>query len=344
MPTYRIDGWMFMDSYQAHQVPEIVEQFGHYQIAVKNRSTRTVYQYRRDLIIFLRYLKLRRAGFDPADEDLNGDTDVSDLPRDVILGVTREDILAFIVYTANDRGNKADSRARKLSCLRTFYKYCYDRGYIENNPAKEIDSPQIKPALPKFLTLEESLALLDAVRNDSESKSRERDYAILTIFLNCGLRLSELDGINLNDLDSELRSLRVIGKGSKERVVYLNSACRDAISVYLKVRADIPDIKDKNALFISRQRRRISIQMIQKIVEKYLKAAGLEHKHYSTHKLRHTAATLMYRTGQVDIRTLKDILGHEQLNTTQIYTHVSNEQMEEAMNLNPLADVKLQKK
>ncbi|MBQ4575416.1 MAG: tyrosine recombinase XerC [Clostridia bacterium] len=327
-----------------HQVPEIIEQFGNYQIAVKNRSVRTVYQYRQDLTIFLRYLKLRRAGIDPADAELTEEIDISDIPRQTILSVTREDILAFIVYTANSRGNKADSRARKLSCLRTFYKYCYDRGYIENNPAKEIDSPQVKPALPKFLTLEESLALLEAVRNDSESKSRERDYAILTLFLNCGMRLSELDGINLSDLDPDLRSLRVLGKGSKERVVYLNPACRDALTVYLKVRANIPDIKDKNALFISRLRRRMSIQMIQKMVEKYLKAAGLEHKHYSTHKLRHTAATLMYRTGQVDIRTLKDILGHEQLNTTQIYTHVSNEQMEEAMNLNPLADIKQKKK
>ena len=185
------------------------------------------------------------------------------------------------------------------------------------------------------------MELLNAVKEDTASQTRERDYAILTLFLNCGLRLSELCGINLNDLDREITVLRVLGKGSKERMVYLNTACADAIKTYLVVRAKDGQIKDKNALFISsRQHNRISPKTVQWLVKKYLSNAGLGQKHYSTHKLRHTAATLMYRTGKVDVRVLKDILGHEQLNTTQIYTHVSDDSMREAMAENPLSGLK----
>ena len=192
-----------------------------------------------------------------------------------------------------------------------------------------------------MLTLEESLALLHAVEEDKDSPYRLRDYAILTLFLNCGMRVSELAGINLSDLDSNLLSMRVVGKGSKERIIYLNDACRRALSDYLAERTGerYAKIKDK-ALFLSRLEQRISVKTIQAMVYKYLRLAGLESKHYSVHKLRHTAATLMYQSGHVDVRVLKEILGHEQLNTTQIYTHVSNQAMEMAMEQNPLSEEK----
>ena len=213
-------------------------------------------------------------------------------------------------------------------------------GLSSENPAINIDTPAQKKRLPKHLTLEESVALLDAVNSDAESKHRERDYCIITLFLNCGMRLSELTGISLSDLDPELRSLRVIGKGNKERIIYLNDSCRDALRSYIAVRARDGEIKDKNALFISRFHKRMSNQTVQWMVYKYLDAAGLGYKNFSTHKLRHTAATLMYQSGEVDVRVLKDILGHEQLNTTQIYTHVSDSAMETAMTKNPLANLK----
>ena len=215
---------------------------------------------------------------------------------------------------------------------------------MEKNPAIDMEAPKKRQSLPKFLSMDESVALLEAVENDVESKFKERDYCIITLFLNCGMRLSELVGINLNDLDRELRSLRVIGKGNKERIVYLNDACRDALTTYILIRkSDKYRSVNTNALFISKQYKRISNKTVQWLVYKYLTLAGLDYKHYSTHKLRHTAATLMYQTGKVDVRVLKEILGHEQLNTTQIYTHVSNKGMQDAINNNPLANIKSKK-
>lgn len=209
---------------------------------------------------------------------------------------------------------------------------------LEENPAANIESPKQKQALPKFLSLDESLLLLEAVKNDTSSKTRIRDYAIVTLFLNCGMRVSELVGIDLNDVDRELRSMTVTGKGNKQRIVYLNEACRQALGEYRAERLSDKHIKaDTPALFLSNREQRISVKTVQWLVYKYLDLAGLESKHYSVHKLRHTAATLMYQSGNVDVRVLKDILGHEQLNTTQIYTHVSNRSMEEAMAHNPLS-------
>jgi site-specific recombinase XerD len=250
------------------------------------------------------------------------------------------------MYVSNDRGNKASARARKLSAIKAFYKYvCTKRHLMDKNPAIDIESPKKRQTLPKFLSVEESLSLLSAVENDKESKTRERDYAIITLFLNCGMRLSELCGINLNDMDKDMHSLRVLGKGAKERIVYLNDACKSALSRYLEIRLS-EKYKAVNvpALFISKQNKRISNKTVQWLVYKYLTLAGLDYKHYSTHKLRHTAATLMYQTGKVDVRVLKEILGHEQLNTTQIYTHVSNKGMQDAIDNNPLANIKRQKK
>ena len=243
------------------------------------------------------------------------------------------------MYADGVRGNMAAAKSRKLSSIKGFFKYLHvKRMMLESNPAINIETPKRKQALPKFLSMEESIMLLEAVKNDKESKSRVRDYAIITLFLNCGMRVSELVGVDLNDVDRDLRSLTVTGKGNKQRIVYLNSACKQALADYYAERLGEKHVHtESKALFLSNRDQRISVKTVQWLVYKYLELAGLESKHYSVHKLRHTAATLMYQTGEVDVRVLKDILGHEQLNTTQIYTHVSNRSMEEAMERNPLS-------
>ncbi|MBR6514881.1 MAG: tyrosine recombinase XerC [Clostridia bacterium] len=318
------------------KMPEAVEQYCSYCRSSKNRSLKTVSEYEHDLLTFFRYILAAKSG-DISEENIK-QTDISRITIEDIGKITKEDIYRYMDYLTKHRKNSATTRARKLSSLKGFFKYlCVVRNSIEVNPCDNMEGPRVKNKLPKFLTLEESLALLSAVENDTESKHRERDYCILTLFLNCGMRLSELTGISLPDLDREYRSLRVLGKGNKERIIYLNDACADALKKYIAVRARDGEPKDKNALFISRNHRRISNQMVQKIVYKYLDMADLGYKKCSVHKLRHTAATLMYQTGRVDVRVLKDILGHEQLNTTQIYTHVSDKSMEEAMRQNPLS-------
>ena len=322
------------------ELPKLVRDFIAYKRTVQGRAQKTMDEYALDLRTFFRYLIIKRSGADPrelTDEEFSG-VDITGVDISFINSVTSQEIYDFLYYTLNSRSNQWSARARKLSALKGFYKYLTVSTHLtDNDPTKNIEGPQKKKSLPKFLTLSESERLLEAVRADTLSKTKERDYAILVLFLNCGIRLSELVGINLSDIDREMESLRVIGKGSKERLIYLNDACRDALIAYLRVRAADEQIKDKNALFLSSRHSRISNKTVQWLVYKYLEAAGLEHKHFSTHKLRHTAATLMYQSGNVDVRVLKDILGHEQLNTTQIYTHVSDESMKRAIAANPLA-------
>lgn len=325
--------------------PDILIEYSQYLRVIKNRSVRTVEQYQNDLVLFLCFVKAKLEGLSTEPDDYVK-VDISGVDAAFLSRVRSEHIYSFLSYVADKRGNKAGARARKLTAIKSFFKYLtVTVRVVKDNPAKDIDAPSQRPALPKFLSLEEALSLLQAVKDDPETTTRERDYAILTLFLNCGMRLSELVGLNLSDFDKELSCVRVLGKGSKERMVYLNDACRAAILDYIPIRNSDTQIKDKNALFIStRQHNRISNKTVQWLVKKYLGLAGLENKHYSTHKLRHTAATLMYRTGKVDVRVLKDILGHEQLNTTQIYTHVSDESMRSAMMQNPLSSVNLEQK
>lgn len=327
------------------EIPEVLKGFKSYKLTIQNRSLKTVEEYLLDLDLFFRYVIAKRHALPLEGEEFEN-ISIENIDLDFVKTVTTDEIYEFFNYTVEYRHNKAKSRARKLSAIKSFFKYLSNRKYISDNPAINIESPSIgNKSLPKYLSVDESLSLLQAIEGDLESKTRTRDYAIVTLFLNCGMRLSELVGISLNDIDRDLRSLRVIGKGSKERVVYLNDACKDALQAYLKVRAtdNQIQIKDKNALFLSSRHQRISNKTVQYVVYKYLRLAGLEYKHFSTHKLRHTAATLMYQSGKVDVRVLKDILGHEQLNTTQIYTHVSDESMEKAMSNNPLSSVKKQK-
>ena len=317
----------------------VVREFASYKTVIQGCSQRTAEQYLIDLRTFFRYLICEGDAKILHDPEAFMAITVESVDLDFLRNVTTDQIYDFLLYADSERENQTAAKARKLAAIRALFKFLVNqRGYLTDNPAANIDSPKKKKALPKFLSLEEARALLSAVLNDPDSRNRERDYAIITLFLNCGMRVGELVGINLQDIDPALRSVRVLGKGNKERIIYLNEACRDALGEYLAIRRGekYASCTDR-ALFLSNRMGRLSIQGVQVTVQKYLKMAGLESRHYSVHKLRHTAATLMYQSGEVDIRVLKDILGHEQLNTTQIYTHVSNRNMEDAMRHNPLS-------
>ena len=318
--------------------PPVIRDFLTYNETIRGKSSRSVEGYFLDLQTFFRYILLVR-GLVPKGVEFEKIT-IEKVDIELIKTVTVSDLYAFLVFCKEERQNGAASRARKTSTLRIFFKYLSVQTHqLDNNPAELLESPKVKQALPKHLTLEDSLELLNSV----EGPYKERDYCILTLFLNCGLRLSELCALNLSSISGD-GTLTVVGKGNKERMVYLNSACLDAIAKYLAVRPNegVP-ATDKNALFISRNKRRISPKTVQHIVKTYLEKSGLGNMGYSTHKLRHTAATLMYQHGNVDIRVLKDILGHANLGTTQIYTHVSNTQIKQAVDSNPLANVKVKK-
>lgn len=325
----------------ASEFSSLIQEYASYKLSIQGCSKKTVGEYLLDLRTFFRFLIARKRDVDPASEEFT-QIDVRGIGLPEIKEINAEDIYDFLFYTNQERGNQWAARSRKLSAIRSLYKYLVvRRHYLDHNPAADIDTPKPKKTLPKVLSLEESLRLLQAVEDDRESPYRVRDFAILTLFLNCGMRVSELVGINLADVDAEFRSMRVTGKGNKERIVYLNEACAQALAAYMEERKSpkYASVRDR-ALFLSRLEQRMSVKTVQAMVYKYLERAGLEAKHYSVHKLRHTAATLMYQSGHVDVRVLKEILGHEQLNTTQIYTHVNNRNMEEAMTQNPLASHK----
>lgn len=323
------------------EFPRVVREFASYKTSIQGCSQKTVEEYLLDLRTFFRYLLAKDQGIHP-DSDEFVEIDISKIDIDYIRAIRTEQIYDFLLYTGNVRKNMWASKSRKLSAIKGLFKFLtVKRGYLEENPAANIESPKRKKTLPKFLSLEESKLLLDTVRNDVSSKSRLRDLCMITLFLNCGMRLSELVGLNLSDIEREFSYIRVVGKGSKERIIYLNGACKHVLSEYL-INDRLTEKKRRlaeRAVFLSNRDTRISNKTVQAMVYKYLDASGLGSKHYSVHKLRHTAATLMYQSGNVDIRVLKDILGHEQLNTTQIYTHVSDKNMMNAMNENPLADI-----
>lgn len=323
--------------------PRLLQNFVRHKIAIEGCSERTAAEYLLDLRTFFRYLLATERGI-PTDGEEFSAIDLKPVDIAFVLGIDREAVVDFLSYAAAERGNEKASRARKLSALKSFFRYvsALDSRYAEFDPTKNIKSPRKDQHLPKYLTETEAVALLQSILDDEQSRDRKRDFAIVTLFLNCGMRLSELVGINLSDIDRELRSLRVFGKGAKERIVYLNEACRSALLSYLEVRAGLTPLpSDADALFLSNRDTRISNKTVQYIVYKYLDKAGLSQRGLSVHKLRHTAATLMYQSGAVDVRVLKDILGHAQLNTTQIYTHLSNRSMEDAMTKNPLSGLRL---
>lgn len=325
-----------MNSKYILEAPEVIKDFLGYMQNIKGKSQKTVDEYYLDLRTFFRYIKILK-GLEKTDAEFEN-INISDIDISLIKTITLTDIYSFMDYAIRDRHNGTKTRSRKTSSIKSFFSYLANkRCLIATNPAEELEVPKTKKSLPKFLTLEQSIELLNSV----DGKFKERDYCILTIFLNCGLRLSELVGLNCNDINFNDNVLTVTGKGNKQRIVYLNDACVDAIKNYLKVRPN--DTKEKNALFISHLNKRMGNQAVQNVVYKYLKKIGLDGNGYSVHKLRHTAATLMYRHGDVDIRVLQEMLGHENLGTTEIYTHLSNEQLEKAAQSNPLSKVKNKK-
>ena len=315
--------------------PRILREFLTYIDTIKGRSKNTAYAYYADLRTYFRFLKVYR-GIVPEPKNFYSsnynkalqaisDIPINDVSIELIADVTLEDLYEYMAYLNRARNNHARSRARKVSSLRAFYGYLYNKAkVIDHNPAAELETPKIGKTLPKYLDIDDSMALLNAV----EGKNAQRDYLILTLFLNCGLRLSELVGINLSDIRGN--TLTVVGKGNKQRTIYLNDACKKALDAYLAVRPR-DKVKDRNALFLSRNKERLGQRSVQNIVKKYLKLAGLDAKKYSPHKLRHTAATLMYKHGNVDIRILQEILGHSNLSTTEIYTHLDDDTLRDAI-------------
>lgn len=314
-------------------LPPLMQDFLRNIFVVKNKSTLTVDEYCLDLKMFFKFLK-RERGLVPSSVNFD-DISIKDIDLEFIKTITLNDAYMFLSYCRDERKNDAAARARKVSSIRAFFKYLsVQQKLLENNPMEELETPKKKKSNPKYLTLDESLKLLSVV----DGKFKERDYCIIVLFLNCGMRLSELVSINYRDIrDND--TITITGKGNKERVVYLNQACLDAIKNYMAVRP-VEGVKDKDALFLSSRLQRISPKTVQHIVYENLEKAGLEGRGLSTHKLRHTAATLMYQYGDVDVLVLKDILGHENLGTTEIYTHIVDEQLKNAANKNPLANVK----
>lgn len=318
------------------EAPPILRDFLVYHETIQGHSRRTVDEYYLDLRNFFRFLKQNKNP--DARNVLLDDISIDDVDLSLVQDITLTDIYSYMNYLSRDRGLNNTSRARKVATIRSFYKYLTNKAkLLDTNPVQDLDSPRLKKSLPKYLNLDESLELLDSV----DGKNAIRDYCILTLFLNCGLRISELVGLNKTDVRGD--QLRVLGKGNKERMLYLNDACQRALKDWLTER-DSLTLLDQNALFITLQnRRRISTAAVHKLVKKHLAAAGLDSTQYSSHKLRHTAATLMLQNG-VDVRTLQEVLGHDHLNTTQIYTHVDNEDLRTAAKANPLGSIRQRKK
>ena len=317
---------------QFSECPALIKDFLNYYGSIKERANSTVQAYYRDLKIFFLYILEKQ---EVISKDENDYKSLNKLTLDIIKSITRDDVIQYLYYRKKEINNSPATRSHHLTVLRKYFNYMYSyKKVIDTNPLENISNPKKKKSLPKHLTLDESLKLLNSVNTNFTT----RDYCILTFFLNCGFRLSELVSINVTDIRNN-GEVKILGKGNKERVVFLNNACIKALKDYLSERSEIENLIDREALFVSRKtRKRLTPRAVEKIVSKCLVSAGLGNKGYSTHKLRHTAATLMYQNG-TDVRALQEVLGHSSLETTQIYTHVANEQVKDAVKNNPLADV-----
>ena len=318
--------------------PMFLNDYLTYMDVIRGKAKRTVTEYYNDCTLFLRWLQCvqqKQPVSEAGEQHISGIT-VSDLEK-----VTVSVLYDYIRYLRDVRGNTPRSVARRLSAVRSLFKYLVKtKGMLTVDPCQNLELPTVKKGLPRYLTLDESRRMLEQAE-ERESNDPLRDYCIVTLFLNCGFRLAELVGMNVGDVDFYNRQVRVLGKGSKERIVYLNNACLSALQDYINARENPPE--EPNALFLSRNHRRISRRRVQQIVEQTLAAAGLAGRGLSTHKLRHTAATLMYQHGGADMLTLKEILGHQSISTTEIYTHLSSEKRQDAIDSNPLAGEKRKK-
>jgi site-specific recombinase XerD len=312
--------------------PDFLGQFFTYQRVILMKSEKTSETYFYDLRLFLRFLKRLRSGDNkiPLEE-----IDIKDITAADLDKVTKLEVLEYLNFVAAERGNNARTRKRKLASLKTLFKCLYkDLALISKNDVKDLDYPKLPSSVPKYLSLDESRRLLQSF--SAEEKNFIRDYCIVTLFINCGMRLSELTGLNLQSVDLDERTLRLLGKGNKERIIHINDACAFALSDYFAVRPE----SDSDALFLSRNHRRITNRRVEQIIDNALKECGLDGRGLSVHKLRHTAATLMYQYGKADPILLKEILGHKSVSTTEIYTHINSESINKAMDDNPLANIK----
>ncbi|MBE7030375.1 MAG: tyrosine recombinase XerC [Ruminococcaceae bacterium] len=317
-------------------IPQVLRDYLNFMTVIKGKSANTVKEYYYDLRLFLRFIQCKF--LNQFCDDFNT-VDITNFDSGILQQITLSDLYEFMAYINNRRSDNDNYRARKVASIKSFFNYLSVKAnLITDNPALHLDTPKIKRRMPRYLSLEQSADLLKAI----DGKFKQRDFAIFVIFLTCGLRLSELVGINLRDIDFEKQTLRVIGKGNKERILFLNDLCMNAIRSYLEVRpTEGVAYDDRNALFLSAQRRRISNRAVEINVKKYFQAAGIDPERYSPHKLRHTAATIMYKEGNVDIRTLQELLGHASLSTTQLYTHIKNEDLKQAADNNPLGKMNL---
>ncbi|CAC9930209.1 phage integrase, SAM-like domain protein [Aedoeadaptatus coxii] len=313
----------------------IVDDYLNYLKAARGRSESTVKEYYYDIRQFLRYMRIRKEHLKVENLD---EVSIEDVDIELLETIKKSDIYAYISYLDSTRGNSGRTKFRKISSVRSFFDYLtYKIELLDKNPTENIDMPKIERSLPVYLTLEEAVHLLNTVENSKQKEIyRLRDYAITTLFLNCGLRLSELANLNIADLNKD-NTLRIMGKGSKERLVYLNGSVQEALRGYLRKRNQLE--VDQDALFLSMRKNRMSNRSIQHMLEKHLKAAGFDTRKYTVHKLRHTAATLMYQYGNEDLKSLQEILGHESVSTTQIYTHVNLEDIRYTMSQNPLSNM-----
>ena len=327
--------------------PDFLNDFLDYSSTILNKSPNTIKECNYDIAHFLKFIKFKYKMTEVKDEEEIKNIIINDLTLDTIKKITLQDIHSFLAYLKTTYSSKPATLARKTASIRVFFKYlCNKMKLIPINPAQDLESPKLEKRLPKYLTLDQSRNLIETTSNPNSvghgnHDNSERNLAMITLLLNCGMRLSELVGINISDIDFENEKLNVIGKGNKERTIYLNKACMKAIKNYLAVRPrDGVKFNSRDALFLSEQKKRISNRTVQYIVKQELKLAGIDKADkYSVHKLRHTAATLMYKYGNVDIRALQELLGHESISTTEIYTHVDNEQIRNAVENNPLSDL-----
>lgn len=319
--------------------PYYVEDFLTNLKVIKDRADRTEEAYYIDIRTFLRYLKIKHKAVSKDTEWT--EISIDDVPIEWIEAFTLNDAYVYLKFLKDDRKNETATRARKTSALKQFFAYLHKKAkLIDENPLQDLELPRVKNKLPVYMSLEESIKLLESI----DSKNRERDYCIILLFLNCGMRLSELVGLDLKDYSRDNKTLRVLGKGNKERIVYLNDSCVEALNTYIDFSRPNETAVDKNAIFLSANKTRIAKRRVQQIVQENLERAGLSNLGVTTHKLRHTAATLMYQHGNVDTLVLRDILGHKSIATTEIYTHLSDKQLREAADANPLSNIKDSKK
>ena len=318
-------------------LPQCVIDFLNYLEIIKGKSNNTIEAYKVDLTMFFRFLKVYKGLV--FDKNLEfEEIQINDIDNSFIRKIKLTDLYAFLSFTEKQRGNGTHARARKVATLKSFFKFLQGKSkIIDDNPTLELESPKINKRQPVYLTLDESVNLLHSM--NKENKNFERDYCIITLFLNCGMRLSELCSIKIDKIKGDI--LTIIGKGNKERTVYLNAACIRSIYAYLAVREDFKATDDeKKYLLLSSRQKPINKRTVEVLVKKHVRSSGMTNDKYTPHKLRHTAATLMYKHGNVDIRSLQSILGHENIATTQIYTHVDNDTLRDAVNSNPLANIK----